>query len=527
VQAYSEALSRLLALPESERRSAIKALPERARLHLLYDWEGFWGRAGQVWAPGEEIYTVYLAGRGTGKTRTGAEGTRLVAKRPWLAGGRKPRGPSDHTYGEGAVLGIAGRTANDVNETMLYGPSGLMTISPPWERPRHYPSKKLLVWRNGARARLFSGDVPKSFRGPNIGFLWADELAHWSKLAESWRTAKLMLRHGSFPRALITTTGLGVQALIELVYWCRNGVPVPADEAPHLPNDGRYVYNPETRVITGSTYENVANLASSFLQSVVATYEGDELADQELRGMILFERRGAPWSRGDIERCEEDELPEFVSHVIAVDPSVSDGDDAATNEPCECGIIRGALGADGVLYVLEDLSGTYSTDQWGDIVARTAVQHDVDHVAVEDNQGGELVEKNIRMAAPRARIRVRRVHATRDKATRCSLVNRVWKTGRAKHVGNPRQWVRLEHQMTQFDPTKPAKGQRTDRMDAVVWLALDLLGDGTDRRKLKALSNVQALQAIARQVRERTIDRDGMARPDPNTTRRRTADRQR
>src|SRR5690606_24250371 len=107
---------------------------------------------------------------------------RHVAGHAELCGGRAKRNASDRHHGEGGWIGIAGRTANDVNETMLYGPSGLMTISPPWFRPRHIASRKILVWPNGVRARLMSGDTPESFRGPNFGFLWCDELAYWKKL---------------------------------------------------------------------------------------------------------------------------------------------------------------------------------------------------------------------------------------------------------------------------------------------------------------------------------------------------------
>ena len=49
---------------------------------------------------------------------------------------------------------------------MVEGESGILAISPPWERPRYEPSKRRLTWPNGAIATLFSADEPERLRGP-------------------------------------------------------------------------------------------------------------------------------------------------------------------------------------------------------------------------------------------------------------------------------------------------------------------------------------------------------------------------
>src|SRR5690606_7628003 len=159
-------MARLLDLAPEQRAEVIGSLPTRAKSALLYDWRGFWARPEQLWEPGP-WGEIILGGRGAGKNMAGAQNIRHVAGHAELCGGRAKRNASDRHHGEGGWIGIAGRTANDVNETMLYGPSGLMTISPPWFRPRHIASRKILVWPNGVRARLMSGDTPESFRGPN------------------------------------------------------------------------------------------------------------------------------------------------------------------------------------------------------------------------------------------------------------------------------------------------------------------------------------------------------------------------
>ena len=65
---------------------------------------------------------MILAGRGWGKTRTGAEAVREWAR-------------------DVPVLHLIGRTARDVRDTMVEGEeSGLLRIHPKWERPLYQPS---------------------------------------------------------------------------------------------------------------------------------------------------------------------------------------------------------------------------------------------------------------------------------------------------------------------------------------------------------------------------------------------------
>lgn len=494
-------LQALLDLPRSEIRRAIKSLPPRQRLRLLYDWE-FWGRPEQIWRPGPEIHTGYLSGRGFGKTRIGAEALRWIARHPEHAGGRARRGPRDRNYGVGAMTGIAGRTANDVNETMLYGPSGVMTVTPEDERPRHHASRKILIWPSGMVTRLMSGDAPDSFRGPNLGWVWTDELAHWSKLKRALAALLLTLRHGRFPRALHTTTPLAVTPLLELLLAMEDGAPRPAAEG-EASLQG-FALRPGVRVVTGSTYDNADNLARNYLTDTVGRFEGTEVGDQELRGAILFESKGAPWRRDWIQRCEPEDVPELVAIGVGVDPTVSEGEVVKiTGEPCECGIVTVGLGRDGLLYVLGDASGVMSPGQWAAEVWRQVGIHDADCVFIEDNQGGLLVENTLAAVAPKGRVKIQRVRATRNKFERAGLVSHLWELGKVRHVGSPRKLVRVEHQMCHFDPAR-GNNQQSDRMDALVWATLGTLGDGTDRKRLRGLSNAEAWHRIVAELQARS-----------------------
>lgn len=494
--ALSPALERLLGLDERTRRKVIKSLSREARARLAFDWR-FWGRAEQVWRPGPEKYTLFLSGRGWGKTRVGAEAVQWLAANPQHCGGRARRGPDDRDHGIGGVIGIAGRTADDIRETMLNGISGLITIAPPWFRPLYQPSKRRVIWPNGVIGRLISGDKPQQARGPNLGAVWADELAHWMRLSETWANIELALRHGRDPKAVITTTPIGVRTLVELCYQCdEQGNPRPGANA-----EG-FEPNPSSRIVRGSTYDNARNLARSYLSEVVAKYEGTRLGAQELHGAILLGIPGALFKTDWFHRCEPEDVPELVRILIAVDPAVSQNPDSA-----ETGIIVAGLGVDDRIYLLRDLSGLHSPNEWASLAVKHYRDDDADAIVAELNQGGNLVEANIRTIKASRRVKVIGLRAFKSKAQRWSLVAGMWEQGRVVHVGPARHWIALEHQLTHFNPDKPERDQLLDRGDAATWAAIGLLGAKDDRKALRALGRVDAWRRIEGELSRRARKR--------------------
>lgn len=479
----SRFVSRLMTLDREERAQYIAELPRRQREGLRYYWR-LWARPDQVWEPGPETFTVWLAGRGWGKTRTGAETVCRVARNRKLCGG---------------VIGIAGRTSNDVSQTMIHGPGGIMECSPPGFRPRHLKSERLLVWPNGVRARLFSGDVAESFRGPNVGFLWAEELAHWADLANAWSTAKMILRHGAFPRCIVTTTPIGVSDIEKLVWeHDENDEPiVAANGDPQL--DGFRVHH-AARVVSGSTYDNAVNLPANYLLEVIGTHEGTATGPQEVHGKILRGVPSSPWRYDWIRRVEA--MPcDAAQIVVAVDPK---GKVKGTS--AEIGIVVVALGVDGRIYFLADLSGPHSPEGAATVAAQALVAWDGSTLIFEDNISGDAGVAMMRAAMPddlRTLAQIVRVTATVSKAERAAIVAPQWQAGTVYHVGPTRAWVQLERQMVGFDPRRP-DAMPTDRMDAAGWAILHLRGNGTDRQQLRALGNAEAWAKIRARLQRGT-----------------------
>lgn len=496
--ALSPNVSAMLELPRSDLKRMLRELGEAAVFRLLHDFQ-FWARSEQIWRPREDVrFTWMIPGRGWGKTAAGTGAAHAVAAEPWHCGAPWPEDESkvaDQAVGVGGVMGIAGRTASDVNETMLYGPSGIMTLAPPWFRPEHNPSKKRLTWPNGCRARLFSGDVPDSFRGPNFGFFLGDEVFHWAKIAECLEMIRMGLRHGQRTHALFTSTPLPVQVLIEMIWQCdESGMPVA------LP-DGSWKLRPKTAVVTGSTYDNAANLAEDYIEDV-SSFEGTEVGNQELHGEIMLGGSGKIFSYAWFRRCEVEAVPDLEERILAIDPSNSD-EKSKSKDRSECGIADMGLGVDRRLYAFEDLSGEMTDREWAQLAIRTYLERGLDRIVCEDNNGGSLVETVIRAQAPSTgrRIRIDRVRATKSKYARMRLVSHLWEAGSVFHVGDPRKFVRVERQLTTADPAK--KPQPLDRADAWVWGALGLANDGSDRTRAKALGRSDVWASIREGIARR------------------------
>ena len=412
----TDAAAELRAL-KLEKLRRLEAAAEAAR----YDWRAK-ARPEQVAPPGSWRTWLILAGRGWGKSRSGAE---WVREQVTKHGARR--------------VALVARTAADVRDVIVEGESGLLAISPPSERPVWEPSRRRLTWPNGAIATTYSADVPDQLRGPQHDAAWADELAAW-QYPDAWTQLLLGLRLGGDPRVVVTTTP--------------RPTPIIRDLAAQ----------PTTHVTRGATRDNAANLAPQFLDAIVARYAGTRLGRQELDGEILDDNPGALWKRDGIDAARVRVAPDLRRVVVGVDPAVTSN--AASDET---GVVVAGLGFDGRYYVLGDYSGRYSPEQWASRVVQAYRDHKADRVVAERNQGGDLVERNLRTVD--RNLPVTTVHAKRAKALRAEPVSSLYEQGRVSHVG---ALASLEDQMTAWDPA--GDDESPDRVDALVYAMTELMG---------------------------------------------------
>lgn len=419
-----------------EEPSTLRAMLAQMKpneLRILADSWRFWGRKEQQ--PPEWDWTtwLFLGGRGTGKTRSGAEWVKEVAlKCP------------------GIRLALLAPTRADVRDTMLYGTSGLLSLN--WrdqDRPVHIAGKRGVFWPNGSQALTFSAEQPERLRGPNFHAAWADELGAWRYLEETWDLLSLGLRLEypgfSTPRTYISTTPRPLPLLFELRDDAKSG-------------------KGSTAITSGSTYANRANLSAKFFDKVVSMYEGTTYARQEIYGDLLEDIEGALWTRAliDANRVKANEVPPINMRVVAVDPSASEKPEAN-----ECGIILVGQGQDGDAYVEGDFTTHGMSPQlWGEKVVEIYHTKKANLVVAEGNLAGSLVVTIIKQID--SRVPVKLVQAREGKYPRAEPVQLVYEQGRVHHVGN---FPKLEDQMCRFTKNfkKENPGLSPDRVDALVW----------------------------------------------------------
>jgi len=375
--------------------------------------------------PDTEWLTWLLkSGRGAGKTRAGAEYTlRMTAVTKRIA--------------------IVAATGADVRDICLEGESGVLTVARPGLRPHYEPSKRRLTFPNGCIATTFSAEEPDRLRGPEHGYAWIDEPAHWPLVQETWDNLMFGLRIGKRPRVVATTT------------------PKPRQWVKDL------VADPRTRVTTASTYDNLQNLAPVFADRIIARYEGTRLGRQEILGEVLEDVEGALWTWDMIEPDRLAKAPLHLQRVVVgVDPA---GGAKPHND--ETGIVVCGL-ADDHLYVLADRSGRMSPHGWASAVDAAYDDFAADAVVAEKNYGGDMVTATLKASGVPKRVIT--VSSRRGKAIRAEPIVGVYEQHRAHHCG---VFAELEDQMTTWQPYEDTFSP--DRVDALVHGATNLFGRTT------------------------------------------------
>lgn len=451
---FSE-MERLRALPEAERDAVLEQMPPEEKARNAYSWR-FRARPKQLpprvnpkTGLNDWITWIVRAGRGFGKTRTGAG---WVHERAMEQAGRQ--------------IALVARTPADARDYMLIGPGGLLKNTPPEERPQYIAGNRAVIWPNGSRGIIYSDEVPDQLRGFSGDTAWLDEFAKYKHPQETWDNLNFGMREISRdqPRILITTTPRPLKILREIEALT------------------------STVVVTGSSFENRANLDPRWFAQVLSRYAGTRLGRQEIEAEIIDDMPGALWTRTILENCRllQDpmrvppesldvlermryvyRLPEFKRVVVGVDPS-GVGDEEEGNS---VGIVVAALGTDGMAYVLTDDTATgLGPASWAKRVIKAKDTYGADRIIAEKNFGGAMVESTIRTADKNAPIKV--VWASRGKIARAEPVAALYEQGKVKHVG---AFPDMEDQMCAFLPDGYAEDGSPDRADALVWAMTDLM----------------------------------------------------
>jgi len=405
----------IASLPEKDRNDFYESLTEEEARSLQYDWH-FWARPDQKIPEGDWIKWMILAGRGWGKTRTGAE-----TVRQWVDEGVKR-------------IALVAETPADARDAMIEGESGLLNIFPPEKQPDYEPTKRRVTFHTGATAIVYSGYKPDQLRGPQHEKAWCDELASWKYPQDTWDNLMFGLRLGDNPQAVITTT------------------PRP------IPVIKKLVEEDDCKVTKGSTYDNRGNLTQVFFNEIVDRYEGTRKGRQEIHAEILSNVPGALWNYDLFQYVEE--YPQLSRIVVGVDPATTNNSDSD-----ETGIIVAGIGINGYGYVLDDRSLKASPNGWARQAIAGYKDASADRIVGEVNQGGDMVETIIKSHA--RNVPYKSVRATRGKQIRAEPIVALYEQGKIFHVG---QFPSLEDQLCTWEPGKKSP----DRMDALVWAFTEL-----------------------------------------------------
>ena len=232
-------------------------------------------------------------------------------------------------------------------------------------------------------------------------------------------------------------------------------------------------------------HDNAENLSGDYLADLAALPE--RARRRFMEGKYVEDVDNALWRRAMFKRIQK--FPDLVRVVVAVDPAVS-------TEPGsdETGIIAAGIDAAGVGYLLEDASGKYKPEEWAKQAIAVYDTWGADLIVAEINQGGDLVEANVR--AHRADVGYKGVHATRGKVVRAEPVAGLYERGKVYHHGH---FSDLEDQMCSvtvgFD--RKAQGWSPDRVDAAVWAFTELFPQMTRRTSRRSGPIIRPIGTLA------------------------------
>lgn len=461
----------------AQRRKIIAKLdPQHQRALLTGTPWWWWGRTDQLAPAGDWRWWVINAGRGWGKTRTGAEWCMTQVRR----------------Y-PGCLIALVAPTIADARDVMVEGPSGLLSVlssnemrhgsvEQGWNR-----SMGEVFFGNGSEVKLFTSEKPRQLRGPNHHFAWGDEPSYWNDATKgtdkdsTFYHLNIGLRLPGIagwpmyqPRGCMTMTPRMVPLL-----------KVPDDVMAEFPARAGLLQRDDVHLTTGSTMANLRNLDPHYYRSVIAPQIGTTMGLQELGGILLEDVEGALWHTAQLARMREGlpDVEDLAKTVVGFDPS---GDAGGMHD--EHGIIVASSSGyrDQLrLWVREDYSLNGDPTQACRAVILAAQEFMADAIVYEKNQGQAWIPTTLRAVYDVMRHEnnsglrpdwvlptLDPVDALTSKAQRARPVQSLYEQDRVRHVGT---FPILEGQMTTW---VPGESNSPDRLDALVWALRWLYGMG-------------------------------------------------
>jgi phage terminase large subunit-like protein len=459
----------------------VDALEPLEAAAIAYDWETWWARPEQLIPyEGEWLTWGLLTGRGFGKTTSAANFFVREIK-----------------AGRARHICLTAQTDAEAYGFMVAGEAGLLAESPPWFPARWIGNDQLVVWPNGAIARVMTPYEPGPIRGYNFDHEWNTEVCAWPKTTRDETISNIEFATRVDPaRSIWDTTPKRRDTVLK-------------DRIERSEQD------PKTHVIVrGKTDDNRHSLHPARLADLHRKHDGTQKGREELGGEYSADDEGALWQQGWIDRSRRHMPSKLRRRILIIDPAIT-----KTKGSDQTGISELGLGIDDQVYVIGDYTKKYRPEEWGDVVLEHYEAGQCDCVVAETNRGGDLVVSMLRARAEsRERIETGRtlkviqvepdaptrwvpgvvyvkvVHAHVSKQERASPVAALYEQGQVSHVYESRTLEELEDLLCTWVPDP--KNDSPDRMDPMVWGVWELKKIKGGKRKTQQKGAItQALAA--------------------------------
>jgi len=398
---------------------------KKIAVNLLTNWYAKARKNQLVIDTSEHNIHLFLAGRGWGKTLTGAFDLIQYC-----------------LTNANVICGVVAPTYGDLKRVCFGGESGLINIIDKelLDSTGYNKSSNEIHFFNGSKIIGIPAESYDRLRGVQFHRAWLDELCSY-RYPEAFDNLMMALRLGKEPKCIITTTPRPTKLLKSLVE------------------------RKDVKLIKGTTFDNVDNLPASTIQMLKERYEGTTIGKQELYAEIIDIKENALFKHNNIEDNRVTAPPELVKIVVGIDPAVT-----SKKTSDETAIIVAGRSIDNHYYILDDKSGIFSPDVWINRAIGLYYKYQANKIVCEVNNGGDLILKLLQVQD--ASVPYQSVYASRGKLTRAEPVSSLYERNRIHHVG---YFKELEDQMCSYTGDSI---DSPDRMDALVWCITALRSSG-------------------------------------------------